>query len=276
MQFLRSATDRRGSGIVLAAARSIMPRRRRYGMAGFVFHVLNRGARRGVLFETPSRLRRVRAASSVRPSTSGRSAAEFLRDAQLTFTCSCLAGDRSAAAAIHALADGHARPALAMTRQGRSARAPSIRAATRRFRSRPTSISCASHVTSSAIPCARGCVASRGLAMEQPVASRGRDGIDFPLAEWPVDPPIDWVDHVERAADARRAAAIRRCVIRGCAIGNASWQKEVAKSLGIPGYFQIGRAGRAVTTVDGSQFLLRVAGMPRNFCEIDPTPFLEE
>lgn len=63
-----------------------------------------------------------------------------------------------------------------------------------------------------------------------------RDG--FPLAEWPVTPRIDWVQHVNEPQTAGEVAAIRRCVNQGCALGNAGWQEEVAKRLGIPGYFR--------------------------------------
>ncbi len=61
---------------------------------------------------------------------------------------------------------------------------------------------------------------------------------DFPLAEWPVAAPAEWIDHVNQPQTVAEVAAIRRCMNRGCAMGNASWQAEVAKTLGIPGYFR--------------------------------------
>jgi putative transposase len=60
----------------------------------------------------------------------------------------------------------------------------------------------------------------------------------FPLAQWPTPEPANWIEYVNQPQTVAELAAIRRCVIRGCAVGNASWQKEVAKNLGIPGYFR--------------------------------------
>jgi putative transposase len=56
----------------------------------------------------------------------------------------------------------------------------------------------------------------------------------FPLGEWPIAKPIDWLDCVNKPQTRAELAGIRRCVKRGCALGNDSWQKEVAKTLGIP------------------------------------------
>jgi putative transposase len=61
---------------------------------------------------------------------------------------------------------------------------------------------------------------------------------NFPLATWPVAQPTGWLDCVNQPQTTAEIAAIRRCVKRGCALGNASWQAEIAKSLGIPGYFR--------------------------------------
>ena len=60
----------------------------------------------------------------------------------------------------------------------------------------------------------------------------------FPLAEWPVPPPVDWLARVNQPQTIGEIAAIRRSIKRGCALGDASWQDEVAKTLGIPGYFR--------------------------------------
>lgn len=61
---------------------------------------------------------------------------------------------------------------------------------------------------------------------------------NFPFAEWPVPHPTEWLELVNRPQTVGEIAAIRRSINRGCAIGNASWQEEVAKTLGIPGYFR--------------------------------------
>jgi putative transposase len=64
----------------------------------------------------------------------------------------------------------------------------------------------------------------------------------FPLAKWPIAWPADWIEHVNAPQNVVELMAIRRCVIRGCGIGDAGWQKEVSKTLGIPDYFR--RSGR--------------------------------
>lgn len=60
----------------------------------------------------------------------------------------------------------------------------------------------------------------------------------LPLAEWPVQRPARWTTYVNEPQAAAEIAAIRRCVNNGCALGNARWQEEVAKTLGIPGFFR--------------------------------------
>jgi putative transposase len=57
----------------------------------------------------------------------------------------------------------------------------------------------------------------------------------FPLAQWPVAEPPDWADQLSEAQPLHEVTAIRRCVNRGCGIGNPSWQDEIGKMLGIPG-----------------------------------------
>ncbi len=61
---------------------------------------------------------------------------------------------------------------------------------------------------------------------------------NFPLAQWPIAQPEDWIANVNEPQTVGEIAAIRRSVHNGCALGNASWQEEVAKTLGIPGYFR--------------------------------------
>jgi putative transposase len=56
----------------------------------------------------------------------------------------------------------------------------------------------------------------------------------FPLARWPVAAPSNWSELVHQRQPRNEIAAIRRCVNAGCGIGNARWQAEVAKTLGIP------------------------------------------
>jgi REP-associated tyrosine transposase len=56
----------------------------------------------------------------------------------------------------------------------------------------------------------------------------------FPLVEWPVARPTNWLEMVNTPQTAAELAVIRTCIKRGRAIGNASWRKEVAKRLEIP------------------------------------------
>ena len=53
------------------------------------------------------------------------------------------------------------------------------------------------------------------------------------LHAWPLDEPRDWVDLVNAAQTKAEVEAIRRAVVRGCPFGPESWQKRMAKRLGL-------------------------------------------
>jgi putative transposase len=53
----------------------------------------------------------------------------------------------------------------------------------------------------------------------------------LPLNQWPVDPPRDWTAWVNRAETAAELDALRRSVKRGRPYGEASWQQETADQL---------------------------------------------
>jgi putative transposase len=59
------------------------------------------------------------------------------------------------------------------------------------------------------------------------------DRIAALLHRWPRPMPADWLERVNRAETEAELAAVRRSVARGCPYGSASWQEQVAKSLGL-------------------------------------------
>jgi putative transposase len=205
-------------------------------MAGFVFHVLNRGARRGVLFETPDDydafVRLLRQAVDKRPIRllafcPMRTHFHLLvwpeTDDQLPLFMHWLTG-------THGLRYRDATRTIGQgaVYQGRYKAIPVqtdehfLRVA-RYVERNPLRAGLVSH----AQDWRWSSLWHRHIA---------RDG--FPLAKWPVAEPEDWIAQVNEPQTVAELTAIRRCVIRGCGIGNASWQKEVARSLRIPGYFR--------------------------------------
>jgi putative transposase len=209
-------------------------------MAGFVFHVLNRGARRGVLFETAADydafVRVLRQAIDERP-------IRLLNFCAMRNHFHLLVWpetDQQLPRFMHWLTATHGlrwRDATGTIGEG----------AVYQGRYKAIPVQTDDHFLRVARYVERNPVRAGLVARAQDwrwsslwhreVARSG-----FPLADWPIDPPIDWTDHVNRPQTLDELAAIRRCVIRGCAVGDASWQKEVAKSLGIPGYFRsVGR-----------------------------------
>jgi putative transposase len=54
------------------------------------------------------------------------------------------------------------------------------------------------------------------------------------LAEWPLQCPSDWLDWVNEPQAGGEIFEIRKSINSGYPLGNESWQKEVAKQLGIP------------------------------------------
>ena len=53
------------------------------------------------------------------------------------------------------------------------------------------------------------------------------------LAEWPVPRPANWIEIVNRPQSEAKLEALRRCVRRGCPLGDKSWTAATAKFLGI-------------------------------------------
>jgi putative transposase len=54
------------------------------------------------------------------------------------------------------------------------------------------------------------------------------------LAEWPLPRPTDWLDSVNEPQATSEILEIRKSTNSGYPLGNESWQKEVAKQLGLP------------------------------------------
>lgn len=58
------------------------------------------------------------------------------------------------------------------------------------------------------------------------------DGLP-PLHEWPLPPPPDWIDLVNRPQTEKELDTLRRSMQRGCPFGPARWQKTTAQRLGL-------------------------------------------
>jgi putative transposase len=63
--------------------------------------------------------------------------------------------------------------------------------------------------------------------------ARRNDCYPFPLAEWPISPPSNWVDLVNTPQTDAELADIRKCVARDRPIGDPDWVKAVAPLLGL-------------------------------------------
>jgi putative transposase len=55
----------------------------------------------------------------------------------------------------------------------------------------------------------------------------------FPLADWPVERPPEWLTLVNTPQHAAEVQQIRKAVNRSYPLGNSSWRKDLAKTLGI-------------------------------------------
>ena len=52
-------------------------------------------------------------------------------------------------------------------------------------------------------------------------------------SDWPVPRPPDWIERVNRPLTSREVEAIRRCIRRGCPLGNIEWVQQTARELGL-------------------------------------------
>jgi putative transposase len=53
------------------------------------------------------------------------------------------------------------------------------------------------------------------------------------VAEWPVERPAQWTEHVNAPQSESELAALRKCVVRGAPYGEDLWQKQTANILGL-------------------------------------------
>jgi putative transposase len=54
-----------------------------------------------------------------------------------------------------------------------------------------------------------------------------------PVHAWPLPRPADWVEYVNRPAEARELEAVRRSARRGCPYGDEAWVTATAEQLGL-------------------------------------------
>ncbi len=64
-------------------------------------------------------------------------------------------------------------------------------------------------------------------------AASGRTPWLLPLRKWPVPPPSDWQALVNRAESEAELEALQQCMKRGRPYGDERWQKRTAKQLGL-------------------------------------------
>ena len=69
-----------------------------------------------------------------------------------------------------------------------------------------------------------------------------------PLAEWPIAPPRNWLQRVNRAETDEELAAVRTSIARGRPFGTRPWQQRTAKRLHLESTFRPrGRPKRTAT-----------------------------
>jgi putative transposase len=69
------------------------------------------------------------------------------------------------------------------------------------------------------------------------------------LAAWPVEVPANWIERVNQPDNERELKALRRSVQRGRPYGTPTWQKQIAKRLGLESSYR--SAGRPSKTKRG-------------------------
>jgi putative transposase len=220
-----------------------MPRRHRYGLAGHVLHVMNRGARRGLIFESPAQYDSFVAVL-----------VEALEHHPIRLLSFCAMPthfhllvwpetNSQTPNFMHWLTATHAlrwRKANDTVGQG----------AVYQGRYKAIPVQTDDHFATVARYVERN-------ALRAGLVKRAEDWRwcslwhrhvardDFPLAAWPIACPDGWLAHVNRPQTIDEVASIRRSINRSCAYGNPSWQEEIAKTLGHSSSLRLrGRPGR--------------------------------
>ena len=207
-----------------------MPRRQRLGMAGHVFHVMNRGSRRGLILETPEQydafVRVLREALEKHP-------IRLLAFSPMPTHFHLVVWpttDTQTPDFMHWLTATHAirwRKSNDTVGQG----------AVYQGRYKAVPVQTDEHFLRVVRYVERNALRARLVRRAEDWRWNSlwhrhiaRDA--FPLAPWPVACPEDWLARVNRPQTPDEIAAIRRSINCGYAYGNASWQEEIAKTLG--------------------------------------------
>ena len=215
-----------------------MPRRQMAGTAGFVFHVMNRAARRQTLFRDATDYRRfLRAFAHVhdrapvdlfafclmpnhfhfvlRPSEDGQ-LAEFMRLGTVTHSMRWQWHNGSSGGGC--------------VYQGRYRAFP---IQTQRY-----FLNACSYVEGNAL---RSCLVSRAEDWEwSSLSARCKNCHILPLQEWPILRPDNWIEFVNER-HSLELTAIRRSLLRNRPLGEAKWGESVAAALGLPPQRPVGR-----------------------------------
>jgi putative transposase len=218
-----------------------MPYRRRAGMAGVVFHVLNRGVRRLRLFD--------------RPGDYG-AFLQVFREAQDRIPIRCLAyclmpnhfhlvlwprADEELSAFMAWLTATHSKRWHAWRRTAGTGHVYQGR-----FKAFP--VSCDTHFLRLCRYVERnglraGLVSRAEYWPWSSLEARANDRCLISLAEWPLDRPADWIDLVQLDA-VEETVELRRAVTRGSPYGPEPWRVQIASELQLTSTLTpIGRPG---------------------------------
>jgi putative transposase len=209
-----------------------MPRRRRFGAAGLVFHVLNRSSRRTTLF-----------AKADDYSAFERILSEALARIPTRLLCYCIMpnhwhlviwprGDTELSRFMHWLTTTHARrwQNLRQT-QGYG---PVYQD---RFKAIPVQgdahlIRLCRYVERNAL---RAGLVDRAEDWRWgSLWQRVRNGHSVPLSAWPIPPPPEWARIVNEPLAFAELTAIRACMKAGSPFGDATWRADTAHALSLP------------------------------------------
>lgn len=208
-----------------------MPRRRRYGMAGMIFHVVNRGSRRGAICEADNEFeafeRVLIQALQRRPIP----LLEFCAMGNHFHFIVQPANDAQLPMFMHWLTTTHAARWRTATRTvGEGAVYQS------RYKAVPVQteqyfFTLARYVQRN--PVRAGLVRRAEEWRWGSLWHREAETRLLRLAPWPLPRPSNWLSWVNEPQTAGEILDIRRSVNRGFPLGDESWQKEVAKRAGI-------------------------------------------
>ncbi len=73
------------------------------------------------------------------------------------------------------------------------------------------------------------------------LSARSKNCSIVPLCEWPILPPANWAELVNQRHSDQDATALRRSLIRNLPLGDAGWTDSVAKLLCLPSGRSAGR-----------------------------------